>query len=260
MLVKVVAVQARMGQHLTLDEKIHIFKQQPDFICLPEYYLLDHTVTDYARAALRCHDYLDYLQQLSSEFGCCLIGGTIVEPDRDKLYNTCHVFDRGMLIGKYRKQHPVPRELERGISAGSRHFVFDHQDSRVGLLVCGDVFYPERYSELGGHQCDLIFIPTTSPFRPDDTPDQKSARDEKYFVSGARASGAFVIKTCGVGSIFDHPLQGRSLIAAPWGIIQRVETPGEQQKRLLSVTLDLNELRDFRRKLQRTHSKKQTRS
>ncbi len=252
MLVKIVAVQARLGQHLTLDEKIHIFKQQPDFVCLPEYYLVDHSVTDYARAALRVHDYLDYLQQLSAEFGCCLIAGTVVEPDGDKLFNTAHIFDRGLLIGKYRKQHPVARERERGISPGTRHFIFDHEDARVGILICGDVFFPERYTELGGHECDLIFIPTTSPFRPDDTPAQKQIRDEQYFASGARVSGAFVVKTCGVGEIFGHPLQGRSLVAAPWGIEQRVEIAAEQQKRLLAVTLDLTELRDFRRKMRKS--------
>lgn len=254
MLVKVVAVQARMGQQLTLDEKIHIFKQQPDFVCLPEYYMLDKAAVDYARAALRIHDYLDYLQQLSSEFGCCLIAGTVVEPVGEKFYNTAHVFDRGLLIGKYRKQHPVPREIERGISPGDRHFVFDHEDARIGILICGDVFYPDRFAELGYHDCDLIFVPTTSPFRPDDTPADKSGRDDKYFIAGARSSGAFVIKTCGVGEIFGRPLQGRSLVAAPWGIEQRVDISAEQDKRLLSVTLDLHDLRDFRRKMQKSDS------
>lgn len=249
MLIKIVAVQARMGQPLTLDEKIHIFKHQPDFICFPEYYLLDGTITDYARAALRVHDYLAYYQQLSLEFGTCVIAGTVVEPVRDKLHNTAYVFDRGLVIGKYRKQHPVPREIERGISAGDRHFIFNHEDARVGILICGDVFHPERFVELSGHECDVIVIPTTSPFRSDDTPEAKYARDQKYFVDGSRLSGAYVIKTCGVGEIFGHPLQGRSLVAAPWGIEQRVDISGEREKRLLSATLDLSELRDFRRKM-----------
>jgi predicted amidohydrolase len=63
-----------------------------------------------------------------------------------------------------------------------------------------------------------------------------------------------VIKTCGVGELFSHPLQGRSLVAAPWGIEQRVDISAEQDKRLLSVTLDLHDLRDFRRKMQKTDS------
>jgi predicted amidohydrolase len=259
MLVKVVAVQARLGQPLTLDEKIHIFKHQPDFICLPEYYLLDNTITDYGRAALRVHEYLDYLRQLSSEFGTCVIAGTVVEPTGEKLYNTAHVFDRGQLIGKYRKRHPVKRESEGGISAGDRHYVFDQEDVRIGILICGDVFFPERFSELGEHDCDLIFIPTTSPFRPEDTLAAKHERDKKYFVNGAHASGAYVVKTCNVGDIFGHPVQGRSLIAAPWGIEQRVDISAESDRRILCATLDLNELREFRRKLRRTTARSENR-
>jgi len=40
MLIKVVAFQGEIGKQLTLEEKIYIFKQRPDFVCLPEYYLL----------------------------------------------------------------------------------------------------------------------------------------------------------------------------------------------------------------------------
>jgi N-carbamoylputrescine amidase len=252
MLVKIVAVQARVGQPLTLEEKIHIFKQQPDFICLPEYYLLDRTISDYSRAALRVHEHLDYYRQLSSEFGTCLIGGSVVEPEHSKLFNTVHVFDRGEEIGKYRKRHPVERELQNGISPGDRHFVFDHEDVRVGVLICGDVFHGDRFAELGEHQCDIIFIPTTSPFRPDDTIDAKIERDRKYFVHGAHLSGAFVVKVGGVGEIFGRPLQGRSLIAAPWGVEQRVDFTAERDQRILSATLDLHELREFRRKMRTT--------
>lgn len=252
MLIKIVAVQARMGQPLTLDEKIHIFKQQPDFICLPEYYLVDRSITDYSRAALRVHEQLEYYRQLSSEFGACLIGGSVVEPENSRLFNTVHVFDRGEEIGKYRKRHPVERELQNGISPGDRHFVFDHEDARIGILICGDVFHMERFVELGEHRCDIIFIPTTSPFRPDDTVAAKTERDRKYFIEGARASGAYAVKVCSVGEIFGRPLQGRSLIAAPWGIEHRVDFTAEREQRVLAVTLDLQELREFRRKMRKT--------
>ena len=249
MLIKIVAVQGQMGLPLTLDEKIHIFKQQPDFVCLPEYFLLDSSITDYQRAALRVQEHLEYYRQLSYEFGTCLIGGSVVEPDHSRLYNTVHVFDHGDEIGKYRKRHPVERERQNGISPGDRHFVFDREDARAGVLICGDVFHPDRFAELGEHACDIIFVPTTSPFRPDDTIDAKMERDQTYFVDGAHRSGAYVIKVCGVGEIFGRPLQGRSLIAAPWGLEQRVDFSAERDKRILSATLDLHELREFRRKL-----------
>ena len=33
MLIKIAAVQAELGQPLSLEEKIYIFKQRPDFVC-----------------------------------------------------------------------------------------------------------------------------------------------------------------------------------------------------------------------------------
>jgi len=93
-----------------------------------------------------------------------------------------------------------------------------------------------------------VFIPTTSPYRPEDSLSQKHDRDQKYFVAGAEVAGAYVVKTCGAGSIFGHRLQGRSLIAAPWGVVNRVEPLDEDSVRILTETLDIAELREFRRR------------
>jgi predicted amidohydrolase len=68
-------------------------------------------------------------------------------------------------------------------------------------------------------------------------------------VSGAERSGAYVIKACGVGTLFGNALQGRSLIASPWGILAQTELSGESEKRLLTITVDISELREFRSKL-----------
>ena len=114
MLIKVVAFQGHMGEKLTLEEKIYIFKQRPDFICLPEYYMLDDTVDDYYRAALNKNEYLQYLSGLSDELSTCLIAGTVVEPNGNKLYNTSYVINRGRVIGRSDPdvQHAVDRREE----------------------------------------------------------------------------------------------------------------------------------------------------
>lgn len=247
MLIKVVAVQAELGRPLSLEEKIYIFKQRPDFVCLPEYYQVTPDQPDYHRAALTTHEHLEYLAGLSSDLGTCLIGGTVIEPDGDRLYNTSFIINRGNRLVGYRKRYPVPGELQKGISAGDRAVVYDIEGVRIGLLICGDVFYPELYRELAMRSADVIFIPTTSLFRPADSLSQKRQRDRQYFLSGAEMAGAYVVKVCGVGSIFGKPLQGRSLIASPWGMITQVERAGEQTPRLLTVTLDIDEIREFRR-------------
>jgi len=246
MLVKVVVVQALMGQPLTLEEKIHIFKHRPDFVCLPEYHLVESKSDDFHRAAIKWRLHLDYYRRLSEELSTCLVGGSIVEPSGNRLYNSSFVFNRGEEVAFYRKQYPMNRESERGISSGDRNSTFVVDGIRIGLMLCSDVFHHELYEQLGKEEVDIIFVPTTSPFRPDDTLSQKEDRDSKYFVNGARSSGSFVVKTCGVGSFFSGRLQGRSLIAAPWGVLSRVEARGEQERRILTETMDITELREFR--------------
>ncbi|MDZ4724116.1 MAG: carbon-nitrogen hydrolase family protein [candidate division Zixibacteria bacterium] len=257
MLVKIIGLQRSAGARLSLDEKIYLFKQRPDFVCLPEYHFIESDTHDYHRAALYSHSHLEYILQLSEELETCIIGGTIVEAEADALYNTSYIFDRGQLIGRYRKRHPMEREQARGIRAGSDNFVFVIDGVKIGLMICGDVFFPERYDELGAMEADIIFIPTSSPYRPDDSLSQKNDRDKKYFLDGANRAGAFVCKVCGIGSIFGMPRQGRSLVAAPWGLLERVEIRAEQQPRMLTATLDIDELREFRRKRGKQNSLKE---
>lgn len=246
MLIKVVAVQTELGQPLSLEEKIYIFKQRPDFVCLPEYYQVSKDHTDYHRAALTTHDHLEYLSHLSSDLGTCLIGGTVIEPDGERLYNTSYIINRGNRLVGYRKRYPVNGELQAGISPGHKPVVYDIEGVKVGLLICGDVFYPTLYRELATLGADVIFIPTTSLYRPADSLSQKRQRDREYFLSGAETAGAYVVKVCGVGSIFGKPLQGRSLVASPWGLMAHTEVQAEHCRRILTVTFDIEEIREFR--------------
>jgi len=253
-LIKVVAVQSRLGSPLTLEERIHIFKQRPDVVCLPEYYMVGPEIADYHRAAVSTPDHLKSFQRLSDELSTCLVAGTVVEGEEDRLYNACYVINRGLIIGRYRKRYPVPGELSRGITPGDRQLVLDVEGVRIGIMICGDVFYPELYDEHREAEVDLIVIPTTSAYRPADSKSQKEHRDRKYFQDGAVRSGGYVVKVCGVGTIFGKPLQGRSLVAAPWDMVAQVESSAESRKRILSVTLDIAELRDFRHKMFTQHT------
>jgi predicted amidohydrolase len=239
-----------MGRPLSLAEKIHIFKQRPDFVCLPEYWLMDDTVTDHHRAALLHADQTAYLSRLSDELDTTLIAGTTVDPADSQLANTCTVFRSGEVLGRYRKRNLMPGELKVGMVPGKEPLVVDIDGIRVAVLICGDVFTPGFYDQLAQLQVDLIFIPTASPHRERDRKSEKAKRDQAYFVEGAMRSGAFVVKVCGVGSLFGKPLQGRSLIAAPWGILSQVQPEDEATERIMTETFDFDELREFRKKRQ----------
>jgi predicted amidohydrolase len=237
-----------MGQPLNLAERIHVFKQRPDFLVLPEYFLLGSDVPNHACAALHRDEYLAYFTGLSDDLNTCLIAGSLVETVDDRLYNACYVINRGLVLDRYHKRHPVAGELARGISPGSENTVVDVDGVRLGLMICGDVFFPSMYDELGGRNVDIIFVPTTSPLRTDDSTVARSRRDEKYFLDGARRSGAYVVKTCGVGTLFGKPLQGRSLIAAPWGMIRQADDASQDRVRILTEVLDVGAIREFRTK------------
>lgn len=251
MLIRIVVVQARLGERLTLEEKIHIFKQKPDFVCLPEYYLIDDSVGDFHRAAIHHVEYLEYLEKLSYQLSTCLIGGSVVEPDGAALFNTSYLINRGQTLGKYRKRFPMKGEVKQGIQPGTDRFTTTVEGVRIGLMICADIFHPEVFEGYGIDNVDLLFVPTTSLLRPHDSLSQKKHRDRLYFGNAAESAVTYVVKVCGVGSLMGMPLQGRSLVAAPWGILERIDSMGEQRKRILTLTLDIDELREFREKAKR---------
>ena len=63
MLLNIVLCQLRVGGEISLDEKIHIFKRKPDFVCLPEYFLIPPESKDYSAYASRFDHNLKLLSQ-----------------------------------------------------------------------------------------------------------------------------------------------------------------------------------------------------
>ena len=248
MLIKVAAVQSRMGIPLTLEDKLHIFKQKADFVCFPEYFLINEAQKDFSRAALSIKDNLDYLKTLSIELDTCLIGGSVAEGDGEALYNSTYVIDRGAIVGQYRKLSPVEGELRKGILPGDKLFITEIKKVRIAILICADALNGNLFEAIGQRKVDIVFIPTTSPYRPAERKSEKIKRDNEIYLAGAARSGSYIVKTCGVGSLFGKPLQGRSMIVAPWDFIKKIPDYMEQEPNVLTALLDIDEVREFRKK------------
>ncbi len=216
-----------------------------DFICLPEYCFIPLQAASQLEAAKDLKKNLDLLAALSVRLDSVLIGGSLIEEEAGKFYNTCYVFDRGWPVGKYRKVNLYRREAGKGVSTGSRYEVFEIGGIRVGVLICADVLFPESYQKLAEMKPDVIFVPTTSPYRADDTLEAKERRDSDYFLAGAKTTSAYVAKCCAAGVLLGGRLQGRSLIAAPWGILKRVPFEDEDKELVLTAELDFDELKQY---------------
>ena len=218
-----------------------------DFVCLPEYCFIPSGAQSQLDTARDLKKNLEILVELSIRLDTVLIGGSVVEEENGKFYNICNVFDRGRLAGKYRKVNLYRREAGKGISTGNRYEVFEIAGVQIGILICADVLYPQSYRKLAELAPDIIFVPTTSPYRAEDDVKAKEKRDSDYFLTGGKTTSAYVAKCCAVGSLLGGRLQGRSLIAAPWGILKRVLFEDEDKELVLTAELDLEELKKHRR-------------
>lgn len=239
MKVRVAACQQPLHEEVSSDTLNRIREADPDFLCLPEHYPLAKSISNLQEAAALFAKRKSYLLELSSHVRAVLVGGTLTEKTADGYYNTCYVFEAGKEIGAYRKVYPTIREQAAGVLQGSEFKVFEIRNLRAGVLICADVLNARSFAEMVSLQCQITFVPTASPYRPNESKEEKFERDQTIFVDGARQMGCPIIKTCGVGTTFGHPIQGRSLIATPEGIVARVEPNQEDQQVLLIADLNL---------------------
>lgn len=247
MMITVTAMQLPLGRGVTLEDKLHLLRRRPDFVCLPEYSFIRPDDQDYTDGDGLLDERLEGLANLSRELGCVVVGGTLPHPVNGGYANTCTVFDRGKVVGSYQKVNPYGREEQRGIIPGTEYRVFEIEGVRMGVLICADVLTEDSFTAMGRLGAEVIFVPTVSPLRAADTVFEKDHRDASIFVAGAQKARAYVVKTCGVGTIFGHSLQGRSGIFAPWGIMSRVAPDSESKKLTLTKQLDIDEIREFKR-------------
>jgi predicted amidohydrolase len=239
MKIRVAACQQMLHERLSSKTINRLQEKNPDFVCLPEHYPLAKTIPNLNEAAALYLERKEYLAAISSQIGGVLVGGTLTEKTPDGYYNTCYVFEGGKEIGFYRKVYPTIREQDAGVLEGSEFKVFEIRSLRVGVLICADVLNARSFAEMASLKCQITFVPTASPYRPNETVEEKFERDNSIFLEGARQMDCPIVKTCGVGTTFGHPLQGRSLIATPDRIVMRADPDQENQSLLLIADLDV---------------------
>lgn len=211
--------------------------EPPDILALPEYYFVASEDDSVMASSFRREIIIEELQKLSSALGCILVGGSIVEHINGGFYNRSYLLDSGLIIGFYDKIHPHDNEGRGLIKEGIEYEVFDVRGTRIGLLICADVLYRGSFENIRGLRPDLIFVPTTSPYKRNESATVKFARDRRIFASGASRSNSIIFKVCASGSIAGHRLQGRSLIASPGKILWRIEPEFEDKAALIIAEL-----------------------
>ncbi len=221
-------------------------KQKPDIICLPENFLSSkHSQED----AQNTHSkLLSEFQNLAKKYKVNLVLGSILVPTKNpkKVTNTCFVINRkGEIIHRYDKMYMynVKRKDITYIESaetipGNNHGIFKLENIKMGIGICVDVRYPEYFRELTNQGAEIVFLPSnfrkaTGHIAWDALTRARAIENQLYFCA------------CGqTGNIGEKTRCGNSRIISYNGEI--LEEIG-QEEGIVTATLDLKKLRQFRK-------------
>jgi len=218
-------------------------EQKPAFIALPEYFSVPNNMEDFTSAKdISEKTYkptFNFLASVSLEVpNVYLVGGTMLEGDKGKFYNTSTLWRNGKLLGKYRKRNPIKAELEAGVSRGDVSVVFGTDLCKVGMLVCADMFSRPTIKDIADLGAELVFLPVAAMGT------HPTVNGHPLTFRLAAENGIYLVK---IGNVSSNARGGRSAFITPWGIEQEVTDALEDS--VLTKDFDMEKLREYRRQI-----------
>jgi len=218
-------------------------EQKPAFIALPEYFSVPNNMEDFTSAKdiseKTFKPTFNFLASVSIEVpNVYLVGGTVLEGDKGKFYNTSTLWRNGKLLGKYRKRNPIKAELEAGVSRGDVSVVFGTDLCKVGMLVCADMFSRPTIKDIADLGAELVFLPVAAMGT------QPTVNGHPLTFRLAAENGIYLVK---IGNVSSNARGGRSAFITPWGIEQEVTDALEDS--VLTKDFDMEKLREYRRQI-----------
>ena len=120
---------------------------KPALIALPEYFTVPNCMAHFTDAPKisreTCNQTLAFLKKISVEIGdIYLLGGSVLQEDGGKFYNTCTLWRNGEMLASYKKINPIQAEVDAGVSRGCTPMVLETNLGKLGMIVCADTFDP----------------------------------------------------------------------------------------------------------------------
>jgi len=223
---------------------------RPDIIVLPELFTFHGGTLDQKKAASEKEvdgTTIHSLKKLAKDFKAYIHGGSLIEAEDEKLFNTTFIFSpEGEIIEKYRKIHlfdvTTPGGIEymesKSITAGDRIVCYEAAGAVIGCSICYDIRFPELYMKLMERMPDIIMIPAAFTMQ--------TGMDHWEALCRARAIElqCYVVAPNQTGSYSEGGQKrfnyGNSMIVDPWGI---VIAQCQNNIGFTTATLDLSVLR-----------------
>ncbi len=108
-------------------------------------------------------DYIDFFSKISSENNLHILAGTTVEKEGNNFFNTAHFFSPKGGTVKYRKIHLHKLDKELGFSPGDKPEVIKFSRTKIGLLICYDLGFPELSRIYALKGVEILIAPVMAP-------------------------------------------------------------------------------------------------
>lgn len=168
----------------------------------------------------------EMLRGSARRHGIFVHGGSFIERDGERFFNTTIAFDRdGNELVRYRKIHlfdvttPDGRVYRESDTFGGGDVVmtYDAEGVTIGCSICYDLRFPELYRALAEAGAQVMMVPAAFTLQ--------TGKDHWEVLLRARAieTETYVVAAAQVGSYMDGNDQrtswGHSMIVDPWGHI-----------------------------------------
>lgn len=192
-------------------------RHKPDIICLPELFTTGYCLKRAKELAQPIPGPTTrLLSQKSKEIGCYLIAGSILEEDENSIYNTSVIFDRwGRIVSKYRKMHLfAPFDEPECLTPGDRTIILETEWSKVSVVICYDVRFPELFKELATMGVRIVFVVAEFPH-------PRLADWQNLLMARAIDNHIYLVGVNRVGSDLRADFFGHTMIVDPLGKCSR---------------------------------------
>lgn len=137
-------------------------KPNIDIVVLPELWNVGWACDKFIDAAeeIKTSETITFLAKFAKKYNTNILGGSFVQKNGNKYYNTCPVINRqGELIATYNKNHLYSYyDDSEGsyLTRGENPVIVTIEGVKIGLTICYDIRFPEIYRAYRKAGADIL--------------------------------------------------------------------------------------------------------
>ncbi|MDP5273887.1 carbon-nitrogen family hydrolase [Chengkuizengella axinellae] len=205
---------------------------KPDVILIPEMWNTSFIKNVSTLAETYGERTKQFISEMSQKHQVHIVAGSISEKINGKVHNISYVCNpSGNFIADYSKIHLFQLMYEdRYYVGGNSVGIFELFGTKVGMVICYDIRFPELVRKLALEGVKVLFVPAQWP-------DVRLHHWRTLLMARAIENQMYVVACNRIGSSGREDFPGHSMIISPWG---EVIKEADDKETILQATIDLD--------------------